>query len=399
MRRSTVVLLVVTVVASGEGCAKGAMGPSASSRIDPGPRSIDRLSVLERRSILERAQVWRPIDTARLNLISGPAAADGFPFDASATCDYHFPDKPLSGVTPKFECALRPGGKDLSREGGSRPDIVKVKYGETNGEVYAEVASSRLFWALGFVVDRMYPVSVLCRNCPPDPFKESKEDWHLGKSAKGATRRYATAVIERDVNGEKVEVPDYEGWAWPELDFVNEESGGAPRAHVDALKLLAVFVQHVDNKPEQQAIVCTDARERRDRAGNATCAAPILVVKDLGSTFGGAKLFNYDKMKLDSWREVPIWRDPATCQGDLSRSLIGNLEHPTISEAGRRFLATRLSMLSDRQLHDLFTAARVERRGDTTRDADGHRRPVTVADWVDAFKVKRAQIATHRCPA
>jgi hypothetical protein len=389
MRRSTVVLLLLSAVASAEGCARGAMGPSASSRIDPAPRSIDRLSAAERRSILARAQVWRPIDTARLNLISGPAAADGFPFDALAACDYHFPDKPLSGVTPKFECALRPGGKD----------VVKVKYGETNGEVYAEVASSRLFWALGFVVDRMYPVKVLCRNCPPDPFKESKEEWHLGKSAKGATRRYETAVIERDVDGEKVEVPSYEGWAWPELEFVDEESGGAPPAHIDALKLLAVFVQHVDNKPEQQAIVCTDARERRDRAGNATCAAPILVVKDLGSTFGGAKLFNYDKMKLDSWREVPIWRNPATCEGDLSRSLIGNLEHPTISEAGRRFLATRLLLLGDRQLHDLFTAARVERRGDTTRDADGHRRPVTVADWVDAFKVKRGQIVNHRCPA
>ncbi len=189
MRRSTLVLLVLSWRRARRDVQEGAMGPSASSRIDPGPRSIDRLSVLERRSILERAQVWRPIDTARLNLISGPAAADGFPFDASAACDYHFPDKPLSGVTPKFECALRPGGKD----------VVKVKYGETNGEVYAEVAGSRLFWALGFVVDRMYPVSVLCRNCPPDPFKEGKEDWDFGKSAKGATRRYGTAVIERDV--------------------------------------------------------------------------------------------------------------------------------------------------------------------------------------------------------
>ena len=170
------------------------------------------------------------------------------------------------------------------------------------------------------------------------------------------------------MNGEKVEVPDYEGWAWPELELVNEESGGAPRAHVDALKLLAVFVQHVDNKPEQQAIVCTDARARRDRAGNATCAAPILVVKDLGSTFGGAKLFNYQKMKLDSWREVPIWRDPATCQGDLTRSLVGQsgASHRSARPAGR-FLADAPVDAQRRQLHDLFTAARVERRGDTTR--------------------------------
>ena len=388
MRRSTFVVVVLAALASGANCAKGAMGPSASSRIDPAPRAIDRLSVAERRSILAHARVWRPTDTASLNLLTGPRATDGFPFDARVTCDYHFPDKPLTGVTPKFECALQPGGKD----------IVKVKYGEKNGEVFAEVASSRLFSALGFAADRMYPVSVECRGCPVDPFKEGKDDWHLGRSVTGATRVFDLAVIERDFPGEKVEVPGYEGWAWPELELVDEESGGASRAHVDALKLLAVFVQHVDSKPEQQAIICSDQQPRRDREGNATCAAPVLVVKDLGSTFGGARIYAYQKMKLDSWREVEIWRNPANCQGDLTRSLVGNLEHPIISEAGRRFLATRLSMVSDRQLRDLFTAARVERRGDTTKDADGSRRPVTVADWVDAFKEKRAQIVKHKCP-
>jgi hypothetical protein len=245
----------------------------------------------------------------------------------------------------------------------------------------------------------MYPVSVLCRHCPADPFKEGKEEWRFGRSVTDTTRFFELAALERNVAGDEVEVRGYEGWAWPELDLVDEESGGAPRAHIDALKLLAVFVQHVDNKPEQQAIVCTDRRERRDREGNATCASPVLVVKDLGSTFAAARLIAYQKMKLDSWRDVPIWRDPATCQGDLSRSLIGNLEHPTISEAGRRFLATRLSMLSDRQLRDLFTAARVERRGDTTKDASGASRPVTVQDWVGAFMAKRAQTVNHRCPA
>ena len=389
MCRSKLVVLLLSVSAIAGGCARGALGPSASSRIDPVPRSIDRLSVVERRSILQRAQVWRPIDTAAVNLLTGPRASDGFAFDLQVACDYHYPDKPLTGVTPKFECALQPGAKD----------IVKVKYGEDNGEVFAEVAATRLFWALGFVVDRMYPVSVLCRNCPADPFKEGKEEWHLGKSVNNTTRLFKLATIERGVEGEEVEVRGYEGWAWPELDLVDEESGGSPRAHVDALKLLAVFVQHVDNKPEQQAIVCTDRRERRDREGNATCASPVLAVKDLGSTFAGARLIAYQKMKLDSWRDVPIWRDPATCQGDLSRSVTGNLEHPVITEAGRRFLATRLSMLSDRQLHDLFTAARVERRGDTTKDANGPSRPVTVQDWVEAFKAKRAQIVNHQCPA
>ena len=31
------------------------------------------------------------------------------------------------------------------------------------------------------------------------------------------------------------------------VDKVNPRAGGAPRAHVDALKLLAVFVQHSDS--------------------------------------------------------------------------------------------------------------------------------------------------------
>ena len=79
------------------------------------------------------------------------------------------------------------------------------------------------------------------------------------------------------------------------------------------------------------------------------------------------------------------------------RSLIGNLEHPLISEAGRRFLADRLMMLNDQQIHDLFTAARVERRGDTTRDQNGNSRPVTTEDWVRAFKAKRSQIVSHTC--
>ncbi len=54
-------------------------------------------------------------------------------------------------------------------------------------------------------------------------------------------------------------------------------------------------------------------------------------------------------------------------------------------------LAERLDLLSDDQLHDLFTAARVERRDESI---DG--RPVTVGGWVRVFKDKRAQIRDRR---
>ena len=37
---------------------------------------------------------------------------------------------------------------------------------------------------------------------------------------------------------------------------VDPSKGGAPRAHVDALRLLAVFLAHWDNKAENQRLVC-----------------------------------------------------------------------------------------------------------------------------------------------
>jgi len=360
------------------GCAKGAHGPSLDTPVTAAPRPLDRLTVGERRAILERAQVWRPIDTANLNLLTGPAVKDALPFDGNVTCDYKYPDKPVNGVTPKFDCELAPG------------DVVKVKYGENNGEVFAEVAGSRLLWALGFSADRMYPVKVTCRNCPPDPFKESGAEWKLGKSGNVSTKVFDPAAIERKFEGEAIEVPGYEGWGWAELDAI---ATGERRAHIDALKLLAVFIQHVDSKPEQQALVCLEGGVRRDGEGNAQCVSPVLFVKDVGSSFGAAKIMNYDKMKLESWSSVDIWKDAKTCRGDLTKSLVGTLEHPVISEAGRKFLADRLSLLSDKQLLDLFTAARVERRGDKING-----RPATAPDWVRVFKEKRARIVNHRCP-
>jgi hypothetical protein len=374
------ILCLAASMAAAAGCARGLYGPSINTPVSNAPRDLDEVTVEMRRALLDRADIWRPIDTARLNLLTGPGDAGAFAFDAPVACAFHYPDKPLSGVTPKFECALRPD------------DVFKVKYGEQNGEVFAEVAASRLFWALGFTVDRMYPVKLTCINCPADPHKVSTLEWNLGKPGNLRTQVYDPATVERKVAGEEVEVDGYKGWSWREIESVADNSVGASRAEIDALKLLAAFVQHVDNKPDNQAIVCVDDTIARDREGNATCRQPVLIVKDLGSTFAAASRFSFAKMKLESWRSVPIWKDKTACQADLTRSLVGTLEHPVISEAGRQLLADRLSLLSDRQLRDLFTAARVERRKDSI-----HGRQATADDWVQAFKDKRGQIVNHRC--
>ena len=165
---ATYAIAVAVLGAVLAGCASGRIGPPPDTKAPEGPHTLKKLSVAERQQVMERANVWRPLDTSSLDLIKGPVLPASQRIPAQVTCTFVFPDKPLSGMTPKFQCDL---GKD---------DVVKVKYGEKNGEVYAEVAASRLLWALGFQADVMYPTRVTCRNCPADPFAASGADWQRG---------------------------------------------------------------------------------------------------------------------------------------------------------------------------------------------------------------------------
>lgn len=361
--------LALVATALFAGTAAGRPAPPESP--EPG-RTLDHLTPKERAEYLRRATVWRPTAIPSLDLLAGPQGEGAFAFDQQVSCDYVPPTGPVSGTTPKFECALKPG------------DIVKVKYGRKNGEVYAEVAATRLFWALGFGADRMYPVQVTCRNCPIEP-------WWWRTEKRVEQKSWEIASIERRLPGKRIESKEGEGWRWPDLDTVDEPAGGAPRAHRDALKLLMAFIQNSDTKPDNQRIVCPPDAVRTDATGNETCERPFLYVQDLGYAFGEATLFDTSKNDLQDWEGEPIWKDGARCVGNLKKSLMGTLKDPPISEAGRKFLADLLLQLSDKQITDLFTAARVDR---FHRHSE---RNIPVSEWVRVFKKKRDEIVSHRC--
>lgn len=325
-----------------------------------------------RKSLIARAQVWSPTDIPAVDFKASPAGPDAFPFLATVNCDHL--DKKLSGMSPKFACMI---GKD---------DEVKVKYGGTNGEVYAEVATTRLLSALGFGADRMYPVRVICKGCPVT----------LNGTLRTNTGEYVfdPATIERKMPG--TEVPPEEGWSWKELDAIDTSAGGATGAQRDALKLLAVFLQHTDTKPQQQRLICLD--EPKGEAAGLSCDRPYMMLNDVGLTWGRATTFNNNGtsgMNLTEWSEIPVWKDATKCVANLSKSFTGTLEHPVISEEGRLFLANLLSQVSDSQLRDLFTTARVTLRMRTPGDARSGF--PTVDEWVNAFKNKRDQIVKQRC--
>ena len=325
-----------------------------------------------RAELIARAQVWQPTDVASKNLLIGPEGPGAFPPGAMVPCEYV--KKKLSGNSPKFACRI---GAD---------DEVKVKYGGTNGEVYAEVAATRLLWALGFGADRMYSVAVICHGCPASIAGMRRPD---------GTTLVDPAAIERKSDGDEISKP-IEGWSWKELSLVRPDAGGASREQVDALILLAAFLQHTDSKPSQQRLVCLDEKPTGD--GEHTCAMPFLMINDPGLTFGRANFLNHNargSMNLDAWSATPVWKDPVRCVANISKSYSGTLEDPQVSEAGRRFLAGLLSQLSDMQLHDLFAAARVQLR---TRTPDSARSGLaTIEEWVEAFKTKRAQIVEQPC--
>lgn len=316
---------------------------------------------------LRHSQVWMPSDIASKNVRVGPQDGNGFQPEAVVKCEYV--EEKQTG-TPKFDCAISPD------------DTIRVKYGDENGEIYSEVASSRLLWALGFGADRVYPVKVVCKGCPADPMKTQKKV--------DGTREFAAAIVERKLAGDEIELRKDSGWAWVELNFVDQTSGGSPLAHRDALKLLAAMIQHTDSKPQQQRLVCLDKVHGKTAQEDGTCNRPFMLINDLGKTFGQATLTNADKksaVNFDAWSGTPMWKDEKKCVAQLSKSFTGSLEHPKVSESGRQFLAQLLSQLTDQQLRDLFEVARF-----TKRDPK-----VSIDDWVRVFKQKRDEIANARC--
>jgi hypothetical protein len=319
-----------------------------------------------RDAVISRARVWAPTEISSLNLFTGPDEPGAFKFGETVTCKYF--QKQMSGRSPKFACMTESG------------EELKVKYGGANGEVYGEVMTSRLLWALGFPADRMFSVRVICQGCPA----------HIGGIVReNGDRVLDPAAIERKFPGDEM----YPDWAWNELDQVDPESGGASRAERDALKLLAVFIQHSDSKPVQQRIVCPQGAGTK-----ANCETPVMMINDLGITFGVANRMNLQprgSVNLEEWKSLPVWRDATGCVGNLSGSFTGTLKYPVISEGGRKFLADLMTQLSDEQIRQMFEAARVALRPRAPHN--GKSGFPAVDEWVTAFKAKRAQIVDRRC--
>jgi hypothetical protein len=333
-----------------------------------------------REALIARARVFvpNPPDVATLDLSSPWSGPDAL--DTTAVTECRYVPKPVTATTPKFDCRL------------ANSEVVKVKYGRTP-ERHAEVAATRVLTALGFPADRtvMAP-KIRCIGCPPYPFQTRKvAHWFFASRAydwlfdTDTTREFEWVSVERKMPGRAIEIGEFEGWDWSELKLVDAAKGGASRAELDALRLTAMFLSHWDNKAPNQRLIC----EPGDGEGDprAPCRHPLLMVQDVGATFGPTKV------RHEKWAATPIWADAAGCVVSLEKLPYkgGHFSPIQISEEGRLLIARRLSQLTESQIRTMFEAARFP-DPETGEPGD-------VSAWVRTFQDKVRQIAERpACP-
>lgn len=367
-------LVILALMMTTSACS----GSQGSSDPKPGgtPISADGRRAAERRdALLAAARVWMPpaVPPADADLGANPGAPDGF--DENADVDCRFVLEKVGGLTPKFNCQV----------GDST--VVKVKYGASNGELPSEVAATRLLTALGFGADRMYIVrSVRCAGCPSFPyaalrcFAKTGLQWACfpGGINYEKRRRFDPVVIERRLEGRKIEEAPDQGWAWFELDKIDPARGGSPRAEVDALRLLAVFLAHWDNKGANQRLACLPRGDLPD----GRCTRPFAMIQDVGAMFGP------DRVDLHNWRNTRVWVNPLECR--VSMKMLpyqgATFTDQQISEEGRLFLLRLIGQLSVTQVETLFNRSRF---ASLDRLSAAGRNP---AAWAAAFLDKVQQI-------
>ena len=384
----------------------------------------------ERTSYLANAVIWKdpgPLSPEQIR-VGPPAALPAAIANAAGRpieCRFEHRGLELGGKTPKFSCRT-PEGESL-----------RLKYydgaGHGNREVFAEVAATRLMWALGFDTDPVFPVIVDCQDCPADPW--------TGEGPR-QTRRF-DAEYEPHYVGTLItstKDPD-QGWAFGELEKAIDSLPPGPlrirqRIHFDALTLFAVFIQHGDRKRSQQRLVCRgdldfqsgDFRELpgegHDGSGmpvlfehpsvRACSGDTVVTLQDVGATFGGAGQFTgrtSAKIHLKSWASKDVFEvpsrasrgGPSECRGNINVSGSSGSdagENPWVSEAGRSFLSTRFERLTPDHVRAIFETARVDRLGEVHQWQDSLKRTYTGVDaWVAVFMDKVCQIEQRHCGA
>lgn len=255
------------------------------------------------------------------------------------------------------------------------PSVIKVKYstGDNRGrEVHTEVAASRLFWALGFPADRVYPARVFCRGCTGDPFDDIRtEDENRARSG---TSYFPRASVEHKLPGRPIQTEEDQGWSWKEA-YAHAKPDPARRSEFEAYVLAANLIHFHNGLDKQNTLVCESGGW--DEASGA-CSTPVAYLDDMGASFGGGS----SRASHSLFVRNTVFTTAGACA--LRADLAG---FGGVSEAARQLLVRRLDALSEPMVRTIFEVA-----GFTPENTGA-----SLEQWTAAFTARIREVKAASC--
>lgn len=282
-------------------------------------------------------------------------------------------------------------------------DQVKINYlvppypnhSRRDNEVFTQVAATRLLWALGFPADAQYSVlAVNCVGCSADPFKDNLKE--NAAALRDRPVAFRIAAVERLFPGDALEVEDDDTWSWTDA----AQLYGGPswsrdqKVAFDAYRLALGMLGYHNPLDSQNRLVCA---EWKDGAGaSRVCTRVVMMVQDVGSTFGKPGSFGNSRGDFSDWQTQRVFADANRCE--LQYPLKGDA---TVLEEARALLARRLDALDRGRVRAIFHAARFDMMD--LKQLNGLRHSggadpgqAAVDEWTNAFMQRAAEVRAAR---
>ena len=189
------------------------------------------------------------------------------------------------------------GMKVLDDDGKPRDgDELRVKYftgpapAMRYREMFTETVVSRLFWALGIPVDRVYmPASVRCVGCSADPFGQKVASPSL------TPQLFTLASVERPYDGKTISITRSKwflglggrynhGFGFDEIGSILPDLAPSRRVEAEVMAIALNLVAYSNTHSYQNDLVC-----RKGGWDKATgeCSDVVAFVSDVGGALGG----------------------------------------------------------------------------------------------------------------
>jgi hypothetical protein len=274
-----------------------------------------------------------------------------------------------------------------------KADRIKVKYlrpahpnHDTRfNEVFTEVAATRIMWALGFPADHDYPVATAsCVGCDADPFADNQKDNRA--LLHDAPAVFKVATIERQLSWDDIDPENDETWSWQDAAtfYGNGQFTRQQKVEYDAYRLaLGLFTYH-NAIDIQNRLAC--AQWKPGAEDPKICTQPMILVQDLGSTFGKNSFLGANpRGSFNDWKGQTVFSKPEACE---LRSTLDGPKQP-LKEA-QDLLITRLAALDRARVRAIFQVARFDimDQKQVKRLRDSGAADVSAAaldEWTDVF--------------